>query len=191
MQICRPCWRRARYNPVADVRKPLNVRTPPNSSMRFARAPGPHTADRGFFDRARPSMSPPDAAGGAGFADEQGPQAVAQAGSGRPASRSRYGKVHAVPVRDVVGSSGRLAEALYRGFEVLVALLGLTLGLPLMLVEAIVVRWDSPGPALFFHHRPGRSIMMRGRDLEGRADLIPPPGGYQPHKLYYVPSYFR
>jgi lipopolysaccharide/colanic/teichoic acid biosynthesis glycosyltransferase len=96
-----------------------------------------------------------------------------------------------VPVRDVVRSSGWLAEALYRGFEVLVALAGLTLGLPVMLVEALVIRWDSPGPVLFFHQRPGRSIMVRGRDLEGRADLIAPPGGYEPDTLYYVPSYFR
>jgi len=32
--------------------------------------------------------------------------------------------------------------------------------------------------------------MMPGRDLVGRSDLIPPPGGYDPDQLYYVPSYF-
>jgi hypothetical protein len=51
----------------------------------------------------------------------------------------------------VVSSSGWLAEALYRGFEVLIALVGLTLGLPVMLAEASLIRWDSPGPILFFH----------------------------------------
>jgi lipopolysaccharide/colanic/teichoic acid biosynthesis glycosyltransferase len=136
-------------------------------------------------------MSPPDVVGSAAFAVEQRPASVVQAGSGRPASRSHYGKVHAVPVRDAVGSSGWLAAALYRSFEVLVALIGLTLALPVMLVEALVIRWDSPGPVLFFHQRPGRSIMVRGRDLEGRVDLIAPPGGYEPDALYYVPSYFR
>ena len=31
---------------------------------------------------------------------------------------------------------------------------------------------------------------MRGRDLDSRTDLRPPPGGYQPDHWYYVPSYF-
>lgn len=110
---------------------------------------------------------------------------------GSESDRRNSGAVHAVPVGNVVRSSGRLAEALYRGFEMLIALLGLTLMLPVMLVEAIVIRCDLPGPALFFHRRPGRSIMARGRDIDGRSDLIPPPGGYEPDRLYYVPSYFR
>ena len=33
--------------------------------------------------------------------------------------------------------------------------------------------------------------MAHGRDLEGRADLIPPQGGFEPDTLYYAPSYFR
>ncbi len=136
-------------------------------------------------------MSPPDAVGSAAFAVEPSPESVVQAASGRATSRSHHGKAYAVPVRDVVSSSNWLAEALYRSFEVLVALLGLTLGLPLLLIEAMVIRWDSPGPVLFFHQRPGRSIKVHGRDLEGRTDLLPPPGGYEPDTLYYVPSYFR
>jgi lipopolysaccharide/colanic/teichoic acid biosynthesis glycosyltransferase len=31
---------------------------------------------------------------------------------------------------------------------------------------------------------------MRGRELAGRSDLVPPPGGYEPDALYYVPAYF-
>jgi lipopolysaccharide/colanic/teichoic acid biosynthesis glycosyltransferase len=116
---------------------------------------------------------------------------VGDAGSARATSQPHYGKAHAVPVYDVVSSSGWLADALYRSLEVLIALVGLTLGLPVMLAEALLIRWDSPGPILFFHQRPGRSVMVRGRDLAGRTDLIPPPGGYEPDQLYYVPSYFR
>src|SRR5712692_316027 len=136
-------------------------------------------------------MSPPDAIGGGALVVDENPASAVGAGSARETSRPHYGKAYAVPVRDVVSSSGWLAEALYRSFEVLVALIGLTLALPLLLVEALVIRLDSPGPALFFHQRPGRSIMRRGRDLEGRTDLRPPPGGYDPDRLYYVPSYFR
>jgi lipopolysaccharide/colanic/teichoic acid biosynthesis glycosyltransferase len=98
--------------------------------------------------------------------------------------------VHAVPVLDIVGSSSWIAETLYRFLEVLIALIGLIAGLPLMLLLAVLIRLDSPGPALFWHRRPGRSTTVRGCELEGRADLRPPPGGYDADRLYYVPSYF-
>jgi lipopolysaccharide/colanic/teichoic acid biosynthesis glycosyltransferase len=31
---------------------------------------------------------------------------------------------------------------------------------------------------------------VRGRDLKGRTDLYPPPGGFEADSLYYVPNYF-
>jgi lipopolysaccharide/colanic/teichoic acid biosynthesis glycosyltransferase len=40
------------------------------------------------------------------------------------------------------------------------------------------------------HQRPGRSRIVCGRDLKGRTDLLPPPGGFDADSLYYVPSYF-
>lgn len=103
------------------------------------------------------------------------------------------GKVHAVlvPPSDIVGSSRPPLEALYRLFEIMVALSGLLLALPIMLIEALLIRLDSPGPALFVHWRPGRSVARRGAELIGRSDLEPPPGGFKPDQLYYVPSYFR
>jgi lipopolysaccharide/colanic/teichoic acid biosynthesis glycosyltransferase len=101
-----------------------------------------------------------------------------------------YGKVHAVPVIGTVEHSGPLAETVYRGFELLVAAVGLLVAVPLMLIVAGLVRYDSPGPALFYHRRPARSAIRYGRDLRGRADLVPPPGGYQADVAYYVPRYF-
>jgi lipopolysaccharide/colanic/teichoic acid biosynthesis glycosyltransferase len=79
---------------------------------------------------------------------------------------------------------------MYRAFEILVALIGLIIVLPVILFAALLIRCDSPGPALFFHKRPARSTIMRGRDLDGRPDLRPPPGGYEADTWYYVPSYF-
>jgi lipopolysaccharide/colanic/teichoic acid biosynthesis glycosyltransferase len=70
------------------------------------------------------------------------------------------------------------------------ASIGLVVGVPLMLSAAIMIRLDSPGPALFLHKRPARSNRVRGRDIVGRPDLDPPPGGYDPDAEYYVPSYF-
>jgi lipopolysaccharide/colanic/teichoic acid biosynthesis glycosyltransferase len=89
-----------------------------------------------------------------------------------------------------VNSPGGPAEAIYRGLELAVALIGLILGLPLLLIAAGLICLDSPGPPLFFHTRPGRSIMVRGGDLGDRTDLQPPPGGFERETWYYVPSYF-
>jgi lipopolysaccharide/colanic/teichoic acid biosynthesis glycosyltransferase len=132
-------------------------------------------------------MNPSSAPRNAAYPIEQGPAKDAAAEGG---AKPYHGKVHAVPVRDVVASSGWLAEALYRGFEIVVAIIGLAVGLPFVLIAAAVIRCDSRGQALFFHKRPARSIMVRGRNLAGRTDLLPPPDGYEPDALYYVPSYF-
>ena len=94
-------------------------------------------------------------------------------------------------VLDVISSSSWLAEAIYRIVELLVAAICLMMSLPLMLGIALLVRYDSPGPVLFVHTRPGRSKMKWGRAIEGRLDLQPPSGGLKADSLYYVPSYFR
>lgn len=106
------------------------------------------------------------------------------------AVQMHHGRVHVVPARDVVGSSGWLVETAYRAVEITAAAVGFVLSLPIMLITAILVRCDSPGPILFLHKRPARSVLRRGRDLVGKADLIPPPGGFEPDRLYLVPSYF-
>jgi lipopolysaccharide/colanic/teichoic acid biosynthesis glycosyltransferase len=109
----------------------------------------------------------------------------------QPRSESpRLGRVHVVAADDLPVASRGGAEVAYRVFEILFALTGLIFGLPLIAIAAIVIRLDSPGTALFRHRRPSRSVCVRGRDLEGRADLIPPPGGYRPDANYLVPGYF-
>jgi lipopolysaccharide/colanic/teichoic acid biosynthesis glycosyltransferase len=129
-----------------------------------------------------------DALGSAAITVEHGPVQFSEADA--VSSVAHHGKAYAVPVDDIVPSSSWVPEAIYRAFEILVALIGLTLVLPLMLFAALLIRCDSPGPALFLHKRPARSTIMRGRDLVGRADLRPPPGGYEADTWYYVPSYF-
>src|SRR5271155_1397863 len=52
-----------------------------------------------------------------------------------------------------------------------------------MLAIAALIRLDSPGPVLFRHRRPARLVRVRGRDLEGRTDLHPPPGGYDRDRI--------
>jgi lipopolysaccharide/colanic/teichoic acid biosynthesis glycosyltransferase len=143
-----------------------------------------------MYDWEKPYPGQPGAVAGNALADEQSAILGAHAVS-TPKAMSNHQLVHAVPVINIVGRSSWLGEALYRIFEIIIAGIGLLLGLPLMLLEAALIRWDSPGPVLFFHRRPGRSTMMWGRDLERRSDLQPPSGGYAPDRLYYVPSYFH
>ncbi len=132
--------------------------------------------------------SPPNAPGAAAAAFERIALPVATATD--PAPVWFHGKVHAVPVGNVVTKSHGLAEALYRGLEIVLALIGLVAAMPLMLIAAALVRYDSPGPVLFLHKRPARSTIAYGRDLVGRTDLRPPPGGYEPDGQYYVPRCF-
>jgi lipopolysaccharide/colanic/teichoic acid biosynthesis glycosyltransferase len=85
---------------------------------------------------------------------------------------------------------GALGEALYRGFEVVVALSALILFMPVMLVTALIIRLNSPGPVLFFHPRAGQAVPMRGRQLIGRPDLRSPDGEFEAERLYLVPTTF-
>jgi lipopolysaccharide/colanic/teichoic acid biosynthesis glycosyltransferase len=109
---------------------------------------------------------------------------------GREVSQLHHGQVHVVLARDVVGSSGWLAETLYRAVEITATAIGFVATLPIMLIAAVLVRCDSPGPVLFVHRRPARSVLRYGRSLGGRDDLVPPAGGFEPDALYLVPSYF-
>lgn len=103
----------------------------------------------------------------------------------------RLGKIHVIPVPRSKTRSGPASEAAYRVFEIAFAVVVLILALPIMLATAIAIRLDSPGPALFFHTRPARSTRAPGRNLKGRTDFHPPPGGYDRDSLYYAPSYFK
>jgi lipopolysaccharide/colanic/teichoic acid biosynthesis glycosyltransferase len=82
-------------------------------------------------------------------------------------------------------------RAAYRLLEILVALTGLVVSMPIMLIEGIWIRLDSPGPALFLQRRVARSRVVAGRDLMNRADLKAPDGAFDPDTLYLVPATFR
>jgi lipopolysaccharide/colanic/teichoic acid biosynthesis glycosyltransferase len=148
-----------------------------------------------IFDISEPVSIDPtsDVFSGATLRGSELPEADDVTGPGRftIAEAAHAGRPYAVPYRELSPPSRPLAEAAYRVFEIFVAALGLLLFSPLMLLEAVLVRLDSPGPALFVHRRPARSVLIYGRDLEGRTDLRPPPGGYQPDVRYFVPSYFK
>ena len=101
--------------------------------------------------------------------------------------------IHAVPA-DAGGKLAApgpwLAEVAYRIFERMSALLLLVTLSPVLLLEAIVIRLNTPGPALFHQPRVARSVAVRGRDLQGQSRLLPPPGGFEPQTLYLVAQTF-
>ena len=127
----------------------------------------------------------PDPLGSAGPLESQ--WAPTRTPSAQP---PRFGRVHVIPADQYGSSPQSISRAVYRVFEIVLASIGLIVGLPLIVIAAVIVRVDSPGAALFRHKRPARSVCVRGRDLMGRPDFIPPPGGYRPDAQYYVPSYF-
>lgn len=53
-------------------------------------------------------------------------------------------------------SSVWITRLMIRCFEITVALIALVLTLPIMLLIAVIIRLDSPGPALFFQKRLGQ-----------------------------------
>jgi lipopolysaccharide/colanic/teichoic acid biosynthesis glycosyltransferase len=106
------------------------------------------------------------------------------------AETPKRGKVHVIPADQMGPRSQRVGRAAYRAFELGVALIGLLVSLPVILIAAVAIRLESPGAALFRHRRPARSVCMEGRDLVGRPDLIPPAGGYRAEARYCAPAYF-
>jgi lipopolysaccharide/colanic/teichoic acid biosynthesis glycosyltransferase len=104
----------------------------------------------------------------------------------------QFAPVHVVPLGDgQIGPPGSwAADAIYRLFELAAALLLLILASPVMLLLAILIRIDTPGPVLFRQPRVARSAVLPGRALDGRTRLIPPPGGFEPDTLYLVPQTF-
>jgi len=112
-------------------------------------------------------------------------------GGPRCATRASEGLAWAVPVRNENSPYGAAVAIAYRCFEIIVALTGLVLGAPLVLVAAIFISCDTPGSPIYVHRRPGRSKVARGSDLRGRMDLRAPSGGFDDDALYYVPSYFN
>ncbi len=114
----------------------------------------------------------------------------AAAAPGPAPGRARH-KLIAIEVGPSAPRDHPLAAGAYRAFELTVSLLALVLSLPLILLQFVIIRLDTPGPALFFQTRYGRSKIMRGADLAGRTDIVSATGQFEPDRLYWVPSTFR
>lgn len=114
----------------------------------------------------------------------------------RAASVSRSHALRKVPPKPVAipveqwppTISARLQGVAYRVIDILVALPALLMSLPLLILQAVLIRIDSPGPVLFFHERTGRSVPRKGSELLEQTDIRAPEGGIDPDKMYWVPT---
>ncbi len=102
------------------------------------------------------------------------------------------GKIFCLPAGRVYGLDMPLREktlrTLYRAGEVLASLTALIIFFPVMLAIALVIKLDSPGPALFFQKRVGRSKLAKGRSLN-KKDGGPVSSG-DSENIFYVPQTF-
>ncbi len=99
----------------------------------------------------------------------------------------------AIPVEPLPPPSfaARIGDGCFRVFEIVLSATVLIVLSPVILLEALAIRLDSPGAALFFHNRTAMSVPTPGRDLLQRDDVRPPEGGFEPDRLYWAPTTFR
>ena len=83
-----------------------------------------------------------------------------------------------------------LVRTLYHGIEIVIGVVAFLVSLPIMLVVAVIIKLDSPGPVLFFQKRCGRSTLRAGRDImaDDRYVILDP--HFSPEKKYWVPKTF-
>ena len=84
----------------------------------------------------------------------------------------------------------KAARISYRLTEVAVSLIALLVSLPVMAVVWIIVKLDSPGPALFLQQRCAISRMRPGREIVNDSRYRIADDDYHPDKLYWVPQTF-
>ena len=85
----------------------------------------------------------------------------------------------------------RLGNLFFRVLEVTASFIVLIISLPIMLLIALIIKLDSPGPALFFQSRIARSAPIKGEEL-GRSDTVRIVGSQpSPKRFYWVPRTFQ
>ncbi len=103
-------------------------------------------------------------------------------------------KVFCIPGHKGYGSNLSVAEKaariIYRLTEIAVSSVALVLTAPIMIAVAIIIKLDSPGPALFLQKRCAISKLVRGKEIENVQRYIIADPDYSPEKLYWVPQTF-
>ncbi len=99
-------------------------------------------------------------------------------------------RIFAIPVESSPNLQS-LPRFCYRIFEMVAAALALMVFSPLMLIEALVIRLDSPGNPVFLQRRVARSVPVPGRELVDDPAVKSSDGAFRPDGLYWRPTSFR
>jgi len=104
------------------------------------------------------------------------------------------GKIFCIPVEEGYGSSLSNWETIkricYHMTETMVSFIALVLSVPAMLFVALIVKLDSPGPALFFQKRLSKSKLVSGKKLMNNDRFVVVDPDFSPEKKYWVPKTF-
>ena len=103
-------------------------------------------------------------------------------------------KIYCIPESAGYGSSlsiaQKLARIIYRFVEIAVSFFALIITLPIMVFVALIVKFDSPGPALFFQQRCARSKWVKGREIAASKRFIIDKNQFDPDRYYWMPRSF-
>lgn len=78
-----------------------------------------------------------------------------------------------------------------RCVDICISSLALLVFMPVMLLIALIIRLDSPGPVLFFQKRVARSRFISGRELMADPSFQVLSGNVDPERNYWVPRTFH
>ncbi len=105
-----------------------------------------------------------------------------------------YKKIFCLPATEGYGLSLSYWEVIeriaYRLAELVVSMAALIVTFPIMLVIAVIIKLDSPGPALFFQRRLGCSKLVSGKRLLKKSKFSNSDFSFSPDKKYWVPRTF-
>lgn len=103
-------------------------------------------------------------------------------------------KVYAIPFEKGYGKSLSINEIItritYHIVELCISVFALLIALPLMLVIGVIIKFDSPGPALFFQQRCSRSKLEKGSKILKEGIYTIEDQDLFPEKKYWIPHVF-
>ncbi|KHE93317.1 MAG: glucosyl-1-phosphate transferase [Candidatus Scalindua brodae] len=111
------------------------------------------------------------------------------------ADKQNAHKIVCIPINHGYGDHlsiwEKIARIIYRIVEFAFSATVLLLTIPIMVIIGIIIKLDTPGPALFFQDRCSRSKKVRGADIQSdvRYQICDP--DFSPDKEYWVPTTFR
>ena len=93
--------------------------------------------------------------------------------------------------RSSVSQEGKIKKYLYRLIEIFISIFCLLSTFPIMLIIALIIKIDSPGPALFFQTRCSQSKRKFGKEIVRNNQLEINDKNFSYLKEYWVPGTFK